>query len=703
MPTIVETLIEDWGDGVITSLKADEVPKTASPHAYNTALTAVAGSRAVPQKRKGLRTCDRTAITGTPAILGMYEFRRFSAGNFTPYHLIICSNGRFEYMDTAFSRTTVSSSAFTSGTYYPDFADANNLCFIANGQDANKKFDGTNFQAMGITRPTVGTMAAADGGAGSHNGTYELRVTYGNSSTGEESSASNTAASTVTVSSRSLDWADIPISSDPQVDRRYLYVRNTSTMQVFKRAGTISNNTSTGANTSVADSALTVLAPDTAENDPPPTTNFLAWHKSRMFTAGDADQPNYLYYSKVGLPESFDESERFERVNPDDGQEITALHPVHDVLLIFKTHSMYALVGDDPSEWEVQCIDPRIGCLSHRSVCTANGWTYFWSDLGPMRWRPGSPPEAIGQALISSTLEQLNKSQFNVVDAKVDYIRQRVLFAVAQAGATRNGWILPFNFRLERWEGIWDPMDASTLGVVEDTSDTPWVFLGGYSGQIFRIWDTSNDGIAGGTKTGTFVASGTSVSTITDLTATFDTTGGGLVERKVTILDANGRKVGTVRPRITANTATALTLSVAMNGLTNAATYTYIVGGPDFEFDVYWNDQGRPFDRKKYEFLYLQADATPNTLQVDLTYNFDTSTRVTKTTSFGSSVGATWGNMTWGSSLWGGGAEVAVNKRLRIGHSGWAIRARLRNHYHDQDFTLRKAAVRAMVRSDHLT
>lgn len=698
MGEIFNDIIGDWGEGVITSMETDALPPNASPRGWNAVMISLGGNKATIAKRRGMRTSNRTPVTGSPVLLGQAWFKRYAGGTYTGYHLLFGDNGRVETLNS--DGTTSLIGTLTSGTYYPSVEVADNIACVVNGVDA-KKYDGTEWTNLGITRPTVGTLAGAAGAAGSPNGTYELRVSFGCSTTGAESSASDTAAATVSVSSQAINWSNLPVSADPQVDRRYLLVRNTATMTQFYRAGTVTDNTSATATTDFTDANLITVAPDTAENDPVPTgVKYLAWHNSRLFAASDTR----LYFSNLDAPEAFD-PDNWESVNPDDGQVITAIHKAYDTLLIFKTHSLYALLGDDPQSWKFVLLDPQIGTTSSRSVVTVEGRTYFWSDQGPMVWDAAGAPRQIGN-LIQPTWgpDALNYGQLARVCAVADIPNQHVLFAVPETGQSRNSLIIPFNYRLGRWASDrWDPMDVASFTTVEDTNGRPWVMLGNYAGQAFKWWDADNDGVASGTMSGTFTAAGTSVTTVTDAGATFDTTGAGLIERKVSILDSAGQPLGSTRQRITTNDATSFTLAAAVAGLTVGATYTYVVGGPDFQWDTAWQLNGLEFFKKRYEFLYAQLNATPTAIEIgiDLAFNYDTGAGQRKSLSFSTEAP----DATWDSSLWDAatyGTQAHVNKRLRVGRTGWCWRARFTNPYPDETVGLMGCGMRGEFLTDKL-
>lgn len=698
MGTLLREFIDDWASGVVTSTERDQAPLNAYVRGYNCALARIGAGKAVVTKRLGCKVINSTPITGSTAVVGQHEFRKLSGGAFTPYHVAVSDSGRLDTIATGGTVTTIDASAFTASTtqsLLPCFADANNLCFITNGTDA-KKFTGTAAQTFGIVAPLTAPTLTDSGSAGSHNGTYEGFVTFANSATGHESSPGPTSG-TVTVANKTILWSSVEVSTDTQVDTRYLYIRNTSTQGNFYYAGTIANNSATTQTTTVADSALTVLAPLSGENDPPPTgTRYVAWHRSRMFAATDTT----VYYSKERLPEAFD-ADNYEPVNPNDGQRITGMVSVFDLLVVFKSRAMYALVGFDPATWTMQLIDGSVGCAAHRSIIVAGGRLWWWSDQGPATWAGSGPATLLGPPFIADTIATDTLSSDVTTIGKIvgehDLSTNRLLWGVPSLSQTRNTVILPFNYRVNRWESDgWDPLDVASMAVVRDALSRPFVVFGGYAGQVFRYGDATADGVrAGTTDHGTFVASGTSVTTITDLTATFDTTGGGLVERKVTLCDSAGAMVGSTRRRIASNTATTATLATTIYGLTNGATYTYYIGGPAFDWESGWHVLGDAYMKKRFRFLFLSMRVSSGTsMRINTYFDGDLSTTYTRTASFADTLNAgEWDVSQWDAALWD--AAGLVPKRLRVGHTGTAIMVRLQNYAANANATLLKFGLEA--------
>lgn len=693
MPKVVREILgagpEGWSGGVVSAIEATLLPANASPRGLNSALALASRGVAYVQKRLGLELLTATPMSGSPVLIGGYQYNKSDG---TQIVLVMSDTGRLEkYASSAFTNI---STGFTSGTYYPDFETANDLCFIVNGQD-RKKYNGTSVTNFGIARPTVGTLAGAAGAAGGPNGTYELRVSYGNSSTGAESSASNTATATVTVANQKISVTNVPVSSDGQVDRRFLYVRETSLQAQFYLAGTISDNSATTITLDFTNATLLTPAPTTTSNNEPPTgAKYLALHQGRMFVATDTG----LYYSAINKPEAFDPL-NFEAVNQNDGEKFMGIHSDHEVLIILKERSTYALYGTDPDTWQIRLIDGDIGCVSHRTLLSSQGYVWWWSNTGVARWNLSDAIDRVGLRLYGNPEDTLNVAEMLRASAADHAPHARILFAVPGIGQSRATLIVPFNVATNAFEATyWDPMDAAVL-FPYIASTGPEVMLGGYAGQVFRCWANNNDGVPSGTLTGTFTASGVSTSGITDSGASFLNTGGKLIERRVTILDSDGIP-NSIRPRITTNDATSLTFDTAVT-TTPGLVYTYIIGGPNFQWDTGWRAfQDLMWGKKRFEYFYtlLKGSSFDTTVRGQMFFDYNDVGPKDRLFTASSGGGALWDGGIWDQSVWDSQGEVM--NRFRIGRAGTAYKARIINAAVNDPFAILQLATQIFLVKD---
>lgn len=711
MAEVIRQQLDTWHLGVVASehttwppsgarrIAVDQLEPGSTPHAKNNAF-AISGGRAMPGKRDGSTCMNRTPLTGSSAIIGQYAYRRRTdAGEITQYHLLISENGRFDWADETGAPTTIDAAAFTPGFFPPSFATLNNLAFLANGQE-QVKFNGTDMQNFGIVRPDSSTVIANAGVAGSLSGEYEIRITYRNSATGAESSASDTAPNTVVTLDQGIDLTGLPVSTDPQVDTKGIYVRNIETQSEFYQIDIIPNADTT-ASVDGVDADLTIVAPDTSENDPPlSTVKYLAAHKNRMFAADDGK----LYWSRTGQPEAFD-IDAYDYVNQNDGQKITGLASIPGgYLIIFKEDSYYVLEGDTPGVWQISRLGPAVGCMTHASIVIGMDALYWWAEQGPVRmsFAELSVPELIGSNRIGGVMSRkvVNFLERRRICAGLDITGQRILFAFPEIRQDRNTRMVVWNSRLGCWESDnWDPMEVASLASVNDARNQPYVMMGGYGGQFFKQGLGKNDGVASGTTSGTFVAAATTQQTITS--SGFDTTGAGLANRKVTILDSNLSPVTTsTRPYVSSNSATVLTLNKAINGLTVGATYTFVVGGPDWQFDTAWSDLGQPFDKKRLEQVYVLGLLYGRNLLVDIHRNKREDSIALARLGTVTGSGSLWNQVNWNAFNWND-AELTYD-RLRGGQTGATFALRFRNPFANQPMLLLRTGLRAVIHDDKL-
>jgi len=328
-----------------------------------------------------------------------------------------------------------------------------------------------------------------------------------------------------------------------------------------------------------------------------------------------------MIFSQLNQPEQMD-PENVEPVSKDDGEQVYALIDAFEQVIIFKKTNMFSLRGEDPQTWVVEKILPGYGTVSHRSVRFVNGTLYWWDPTyGPMSWLgPGNVPEPVGQVLLSATMStsNLNYAKADRVVCGVEYNPEHELVIwgtvekvpEGEASYTNNNIMLPFSYRLKRWTSEkWNPFDVASLESIQDSAGKYSLYVGGYFGQIFRFAEIDSDGVDSGTKTGS-VSSATS-NTLTDLVASFWTTGAGLKGRYVYVTSPGG--FTTQRRRIGSNTSSTLTLDAGLTWETTPTGdvgYTYVIGGPDWQWDTINIVEADTFHKKRFRFALHQMKTT---------------------------------------------------------------------------------------------
>ncbi len=120
--------------------------------------------------------------------------------------------------------------------------------------------------------------------------------------------------------------------------------------------------------------------------------NFVELYYSRLFAAGDADNPSRLYYSQapgdtrtIEYWTSAEESENVSGGFVDvgtDSDPITGLFALSNQLLIFKRDSLYRLLGDRPGNYRIQPVNGTMRQPTHTSCVRIGDVLFFLTGDG---------------------------------------------------------------------------------------------------------------------------------------------------------------------------------------------------------------------------------------------------------------------------------------------------------------------------------
>jgi hypothetical protein len=710
--------ILEWSMGVVSGLEPDAIPAQALVRADNAEFTSVAGQRAVIRSRRGLTTVNRTPLSETsagvgPAVvaLGMYPYR--SGGSQTRYLVAALANGDVHLLlDDGAAATHTPTASFTglltNNCSTVDMTVIGNRLFLVDNLGGQASLLGTQEVDWGTAAVTGLALVAS--GAGSMTGDYDVLVTGYNTQTGAESDISDA----VSVTGLTADGLQVTVNAVAVgLTHRFfrVYLRKPVLGSGFYRvtAGTGYNSThqafplyAAGATTNtvidVSDATLTAAVieppPDSKRGLPPSGIKAVVSFANRLFAIDDTR----IYWSELDLPDAWD-PESYEPLTPSNAGILRNLEPAYDRLYIRSCEARFVLTGStDPRTWSFDLIDTDVGCCGVHAYTEHDNRLFWWdSKKGPMMQEgPDSLPQGIGQELIADSLDAVQQVSRALIQfaAVGGHVVMLVPDVVSSSRLTR-GYV--FNTRVMKWESTdWDPMELASIGVCFDGDSVARLYVGNHNGQIFRLLDGNNDGVVDGTSRGTFTAASAAPTTITDATATFDTTGAGLRERMVTVLDSTGQQVG--RERIASNTGTVLTLGTALAGLAVGETYTYLIGGPNWIVETYWGHMGAPFLKKRFDRLWMQfrTDIGTAELTINTRFNWDALRRTASATA--SLESSLWDEATWDESSWAGNS--VVTQRLFLYKTGTNYSVQLRNPYPDQGVTLLKLHVLAHGMSD---
>ncbi len=228
-------------------------------------------------------------------------------------------------------------------------------------------------------------------------GTYQYRLTYLNNGDGAESGP-NSYSSELTVKGF-INVSDIPVSSDPQVDKKKLYrIGGNSTIPTL--VTTLDNATTTFYdNVLDVDLLADVLETDLA-NPAPEGLKYLKEAYAMLWGAVDSK----LYYTPIDQPNSWPELYYI-----DYADTITGIAPVANGVMVMTKYKCYLVTGTGPTTLASQLLRSDQGCIANSSIQVFQGAAIWASTDGLC--------VSAGGAVTLLTKDKLGKLQLNPVSS----------------------------------------------------------------------------------------------------------------------------------------------------------------------------------------------------------------------------------------------------------------------------------------------
>lgn len=239
------------------------------------------------------------------------------------------------------------------------------------------KDNGSDLELWGIAPPLLAPTLAV-GAAGSLTGDYGYVYTYARvTSDGDLAHESNPSPSpnAIALTSDRLD-VTVVASTDPQVThiRGYRTVAD-GTIYLFDQQVT---NASATITSSQADNALGAAVED--DNDVPPNYAFIAEYQNHFFGVRDANNPNYLGYSKRFRPESWPSDQFIVLGTPSD--PLQGAVNMSGFLGVFSRKTKYRVSGNATSGFaHAEAMNTR-GTPAPQALCATSQGVLFWAKDG---------------------------------------------------------------------------------------------------------------------------------------------------------------------------------------------------------------------------------------------------------------------------------------------------------------------------------
>src|SRR3990167_4272621 len=180
-----------------------------------------------------------------------------------------------------------------------------------------------------------------------------------------------------------------------------------------------------------------------------------------MHVTGVSGLPNRLRISNNGDPEDFSGGTQATLdVNPNDGDYITAMAPLNNELIIFKTQRAWSLSGFGTSALTLANLNERLsgfGTLAQRSVVNTGNDLLYMGFLGDKPVVRSLQKTRFGTIIdggiisndIETSLDGINKARLSQVAGIFD--GRNAWFAVCHAAATTNNRVYMYDIISKGW------------------------------------------------------------------------------------------------------------------------------------------------------------------------------------------------------------------------------------------------------------
>jgi hypothetical protein len=217
-----------------------------------------------------------------------------------------------------------------------------------------------------------------------------------------------------------------------------------------------------------------------------PSAQHLLWRYEQLFVSNIAGSPSQMQISLELDPEDFATEPAIFQFDVDDGDEIRAMVPSGEDLLIFKDHSIHTFTGKVRSDFAKYRLDSLRGTVSPLTVKQVRGLIIFFDrDTGVWAW------DGAQFALISEKINEyiLNNVTYDHAYVASAYVRRDAyILSLPWQTAQSNQRTFVYSTLTNSWTE-WD------YGVWDATQHASRQFAGSPRGQVgvYETWIGSDD------------------------------------------------------------------------------------------------------------------------------------------------------------------------------------------------------------------
>ena len=279
---------------------------------------------------------------GVRAYLGSTEFTLFS------YH-----GGVYMVPDNGVLPSTAVLTGLSTVYDHHFIYDRNHVAVLDSTSIPKKSTNGTDWTRLGIAASSIGcTVTVGAGASDLSTSEFSLAFTYKDRGLGFESNGSSGSTCRLTSTGNAIT-VNVPNSTDGQVDAIVIYAKSvTAGETVFRKA--TSGAMSTGASSTfvITSSAWSANTEIPTNHTPAVPMSFGVNWKNRWW-AKDATVGNRIRFTEIFMPQAWS-AFYYVDIPFEKGDDITAIIPQGDTLLVFGGSKPYLIIGETSLDFVVK-------------------------------------------------------------------------------------------------------------------------------------------------------------------------------------------------------------------------------------------------------------------------------------------------------------------------------------------------------------
>lgn len=488
-----------WIEDISLPYSTRENPAKSDALFFVGGSNVVTGSQGSVQRRPGFEGGIESSVT----TFGSDIRRLHGFGTWSGTYFIMLSSGSTVYkMKIGTDASFVS--LFTSASSEPfDFVNSANQVFFANGTDS-KKYDGTTLTNWGIANTAAAPTATVTTGTGlSATDGYEYVFTYGNSTTGHESSPSPVSLNTGVFTDEKVVVVGA-FNADTQADKVHIYRTTDGGAGVyFEITGSPIANPGSGTwtidDTTDDEDLSSVVAPLANHNNPPPAgfklfkegyyaNRIMGYVNNKMYLSNWEEQTGGVGGdNQVGVPEeSFNPRNFFSAENALKGGGQAG-----DTFLAMTGLSTWRLRGDSLDTFEWKQVFVGIGALDRANYARAGSALFWFDNSTGVRASDGYTETEFGNPMFG----ELSNITDHAFVSMAYYAGQfagmmRKLLFVVDGEDQRT---LVFDILNNRWMPPW-MIHGRSICIAQTSSSTFDILLGRSTKKVLKLTKANNSG-----------------------------------------------------------------------------------------------------------------------------------------------------------------------------------------------------------------